>query len=219
MYNVCPKLRRAKATASDRVDHTWDNIVATTSTTIEVPGPTNLIPMDTEPRPQYVQKMKLPYINNEKSKLEQVPLERRQTISDTTPSHTNTKSDKKIGTSAAPQWADEEPELEQTPPEWLRTKKDVPGMAKEWSSLPQRVPPSTDPRNTKSKPTISVDDTDEKHASTTYTTDSCNEYVPDEFMRTGTIRKNKLRVDKATEKPQNIKRNRTKQPKSPKDKH
>jgi hypothetical protein len=131
----------------------------------------------------------------------------------------NTKSDKNSDTPASPQWADEEPELEQTPPEWARTTKDVPCMAKEWSSLPQPAPPTTEPRNPKLKRTLSVDDTDGNHASTTYTTDPCNEYVPDELMPTGTTRKKKLRVDKASEKTQNLNRNRTKHPTPPKYKH
>jgi hypothetical protein len=149
IYNVCPKRRGAKTTASATVDHTWANIVAATATAIKVPGQTNHTPMDTELQPQYVKKMKLPDNNNEQSKLEQVPIEIRQSISDTTPSHTNTKSDQNSGTPAPPQWADEESELEQTPPEWARTTKDVPGMAKEWPSLPQPAPPSTEPQNLK----------------------------------------------------------------------
>jgi len=47
IYHVCPKRRGAKTTALAPVDHTRANIVTATTTSIDVPGPSDGANMDT----------------------------------------------------------------------------------------------------------------------------------------------------------------------------
>jgi hypothetical protein len=49
MYHVCPKRRGAKNMAPTPVDHTWANIVASATTSIDVPGTSDTVNMDTDP--------------------------------------------------------------------------------------------------------------------------------------------------------------------------
>jgi hypothetical protein len=49
MYHVCPKRRGPKIMAPAPVDHTWANIVASTTTSLDVPGTSDAANMDTDP--------------------------------------------------------------------------------------------------------------------------------------------------------------------------
>jgi len=219
MYHVCPKRRAAKTTALAPVDHTWANIVAATITSVDVPSPSNGANMDTDTGAQAVEEIRSSDTSNGRSKLAPVPLEGRQPICDTLPSHTTAAPNQTSGIPTPLKWADEEPELHQTPSVWARTAEDVPVAAKEWPPLSQPAPVFTDSQNSQTCHTLSVVDTDENQAQTHSSTDSCTEQASDDFMLTGTTRKKKLRVDKTNGKSQNRKRNRTRTPATSKEKH
>jgi hypothetical protein len=49
MHHVCPKRRGAKIMAPAPVDHAWTNIVASTTTSLDMPGTSDAATMDTDP--------------------------------------------------------------------------------------------------------------------------------------------------------------------------
>jgi hypothetical protein len=50
-YHVCPKRSAAKNKTTAPFDHTWASIAASTPTSVDVPGTSDAMPMDTAPLP------------------------------------------------------------------------------------------------------------------------------------------------------------------------
>ena len=137
MYHVCPKRRLAKTIEPAPVDHTWANIVSGTTTSVDVPGISDSASMDTDTGPQMVGD-KIPSATDD-GKKEPVPIsiEGRQLTSDASTSHMTVTSKQVSSTHTPLKWANEDPDIEQTPTAETRPSGNASAAAKEWPPLHQ----------------------------------------------------------------------------------
>jgi hypothetical protein len=217
MYHVCPKRRGAKIMAPAPVDHTWANIVASSTTSLDVRCTSDAATMDTDPGSRAVGQMSS--VTSE-GQGEPVPatIDGLQPARYAPPGHTTTPSNQDSSTPTHLKWADEDTELENTSSLGAKPSEDVLAATREWPPLLSPTVGFHDVHNSQPRPILSAVDTDETPVHTDTSNDCCTEHVPADLFRTSTTRK-KLQMDKIGETSQDRKRNRTLTPVSTKEKY
>jgi hypothetical protein len=132
MYHVCPKRRGAKNMTPAPVDHTWANIVASATIPIDVPGTSDTVNMDTDPRSLVVGEIMFSAASEGQGQPVPASPEDLKHTCDAPPSQTIATSEQVCSTLTLLKWADEDPDFEQTSSTGARPSDDVPAAAKEW---------------------------------------------------------------------------------------
>jgi hypothetical protein len=213
-----PKAQGAKTNAIAPVDHNWDNIIASTNTSIEVPGTSDAVNMVTDTSSLAVGAMISSFTSDGQGEPVPASLEDRQLACDVPRSRTIATSIQVCSTPTPLKWADEDPDFEQTSSTVARPPStSVPLLRID--RLPKSAADLHDVLNSQPHPTLSAVDTDETPVQTDTSTDSRAEHMSANLFRTGTTRTKKLQVDKFGETSKDRKCNRTRNPVSSKEKY
>jgi hypothetical protein len=212
MCHVCSKRRDAKIIATAPVDHTWANIAASTTTSVEVPGISEATTMDTDPGLLTMEDTTSSVTSQGQGEPLPASIGGLQRACDTPPSHVTVPFNQDSSNTTHLLWADEDPELEQNSSGGEKPSENVPASTKEWPPLPSLDVGLHNAHTSQQSPISPTADTDGTPAYADISTTSRTEHVPADLPRPGATRKKKLQNDKTGETTQDRKRNRTRTP-------